>query len=350
MSLSPEVSEALPRAGEGAATVAVIIPCYRVGRHALDVIARIGPEVARIVVVDDACPDASGELVERECTDPRVTVLRHDENQGVGGAVMTGYRHALAEGHRLLVKLDGDGQMDPALIPRLIAPILAGAADYTKGNRFYRLSDVIGMPRTRLLGNAVLSFMAKLSTGYWQLFDPTNGFTAIHAGIASQLPWQRIAPRYFFESDLLHQLNQLRGVVHELPMRAVYGNEPSSLRPMRQIAPFLVGHARNFLRRIVYGYFVRGFSLASVELVLGLLLLGFGIAFGSYEWATSTDTGVPSTAGTVMLAALPVILGMQLLLSWLAFDIAAEPRIPVSAALEGAPAPSRAAVPARSSS
>ena len=317
-------------------SVAVIVPCYRVGRQALAVIARIGPEVARIVVVDDACPEASGDVVERECQDARVVVLRHSVNQGVGGAMATGYQHALAERHGVLVKLDGDGQMDPALIPQLIAPILAGAADYTKGNRFYRLADVIDMPRTRLVGNAALSFLAKLSTGYWQLFDPNNGFTAMHAGIASQLPWSRIARRYFFESDLLYQLNQLRGVVREMPMHAVYADEPSSLKPLVQIAPFFAGHSRNFLRRLIYSYFVRGFSLASVELVLGMMLLTFGIAFGSFEWVMSTRTGMPSTAGTVMLAALPVILGMQLLLSWLAFDIAAEPRTAVSPALAAA--------------
>lgn len=326
----------LERAVDRAATVAVVIPCYRVGAHALDVIARVGPGVARIIVVDDACPQGSGDLIERECRDPRVVVLRHADNQGVGGATATGYQHALAEGHGVLVKLDGDGQMDPALIPQLVAPILAGSADYTKGNRFFRLADVVDMPRARLIGNAALSFLAKLSTGYWQLFDPTNGFTAIHAGIASQLPWTRIARRYFFESDLLYHLNQLRGVVHEMPMRAVYANEPSSLNPLKQVAPFFAGHLRNFLRRLVYSYFLRGFSLASVELVLGVLLLAFGIAFGGFEWLLSTRTGVASTAGTVMLAALPVILGMQLLLSWLAFDIAAEPRTPVSGALAAA--------------
>lgn len=331
---SPATRDA--RAADCGGRVAVIIPCYRVGRHALDVIARIGPEVARIIVVDDACPDASGALIERECSDPRVIVLRHDVNQGVGGATMTGYQQALTEQYRVLVKLDGDGQMDPALIPRLIAPILRGVADYTKGNRFHRLADVVDMPRTRLLGNAALSFLAKLSTGYWQLFDPTNGFTAMHADLASQLPWPRIARRYFFESDLLYQLGQLRGVVHEMPMRAVYANEPSSLSPFKQVAPFFVGHTRNFMRRIVYSYFVRGFSLASVELVLGMLLLMFGIVFGGFEWMQSTRTGVPSTAGTVMLAGLPIIVGMQLLLSWLAFDIAAEPRTPVSTGLESA--------------
>ncbi|HET9483353.1 MAG TPA: glycosyltransferase family 2 protein, partial [Xanthomonadales bacterium] len=130
-------------------------------------------------------------------------------------------------------------------------------------------------------------------------------------------------------SDLLYHLNQLRAVVHEMPMRAVYADEVSGLRPMRMIAPFLRGHARNFARRLVYSYFIRGFSLASVELVLGTALVVFGVLFGLQAWLASWSSGVPATAGTVMLAALPIILGVQLVLSWLAFDVAAEPRHPV---------------------
>jgi glycosyltransferase involved in cell wall biosynthesis len=154
-----------------------VIPCFRVRAHVLDVIARVGPEVGRIFVVDDACPEKSGELVRQQCRDPRVTVLEHSANLGVGGAVMTGYRAALGTDALVVVKLDGDGQMDPALIPRLVRPVLAGRADYVKGNRFHRLGDNAEMPLVRLFGNAALSFLSKLSTGYWQMFDPTNGYT-----------------------------------------------------------------------------------------------------------------------------------------------------------------------------
>lgn len=314
--------------------IAVVIPSYRVGGAITGLVARIGPEVGRIFVVDDACPLRTADALEVEGRDPRVRVLRHAVNCGVGGAMVTGYRAALAEGAQIVVKLDGDGQMDPALIPQLVAPILVGHADYVKGNRFYHVSDVRAMPGVRLLGNAILSFLTKLSTGYWQLFDPTNGFTAVHREILVMLPLDHVAPRYFFESDLLYHLNQLRAVVHEMPMRAVYGDELSSLRPLRIIAPFLRGHLRNFLRRLIYSYFIRGFSLASVELVLGLALALFGTGFGLLAWAESAQTGVPATAGTVMLAALPIILGVQLVLSWLAFDVAAEPRYPVAAQLE----------------
>ncbi|GBQ28147.1 glycosyltransferase [Acetobacter estunensis NRIC 0472] len=174
-------------------SVGVVIPSYKVTAHILDVISRIGPEVQKIYVVDDCCPDRSGDLVERSCTDARVTVVRHEHNQGVGGAVMTGYRAAIRDDVDVIVKIDGDGQMDPALVPEFVAPILTGHADYTKGNRFFNLEGLSSMPGMRLFGNAVLSFMTKISSGYWSLFDPTNGYTAIHRDVAALLPMERIS-------------------------------------------------------------------------------------------------------------------------------------------------------------
>ncbi|MBM3188070.1 MAG: glycosyltransferase family 2 protein [Chloroflexi bacterium] len=213
--------------------IAVVIPSYRVTRHVLAVIAGIGPEVQRIFVIDDACPEHSGRYVETHCADSRVQVICHAQNQGVGGAVMTGYSAAIADGAEVIVKVDGDGQMDPSLIPELIAPILAGEADYAKGNRFYDLDQIRAMPTLRIFGNAVLSLMAKISTGYWYLFDPTNGFTAIHASVAKRLPFAKISKGYFFETDVLFQLNLLRAVVVDVPMDARYKAEVSNLRISR---------------------------------------------------------------------------------------------------------------------
>ncbi|MBB1061544.1 glycosyltransferase family 2 protein [Marilutibacter spongiae] len=317
--------------------IAVVIPCYRVGDALLPLLARIGPEVGSIHVIDDACPDGSVARALTGTRDLRVRVHVHDRNRGVGAAVLTGYRAALEAGADIIVKLDGDGQMDPALVPALIRPIRDGRADYCKGNRFHRLGDLRGMPPMRLLGNACLSFLTKASSGYWQLFDPTNGFTAIHAAVLAQLDTGRLASRYFFESDLLHHLNALRAVVAEMPMPARYGDEVSSLRPMRMVWPFLAGNLRNLMRRIGHTYFLRGFSIASVELLLAVPLLGFGLGFGSWQWLASIRSGEPASAGTVMLAALPFILGMQLLLSWLNFDVAAEPHQPIHPMLPGHP-------------
>ncbi len=309
--------------------IAVVVPCYRVADAILPLLARIGPEVDRIFVVDDACPDGSGERVRTGTSDPRVHVRLHVSNQGVGGAVATGYRAALEAGAEIIVKLDGDGQMDPSLIPALIQPIRSGKADYAKGNRFHRLSYLRGMPPVRLVGNACLSFLTKASSGYWQLLDPTNGFTAIHASVLAELDLDRLARRYFFESDLLYHLNALRAVVAELPMAARYADEVSSLRPMRMVGPFLAGNLRNFLRRVATGYLLRNSSIASVELLLAVPLMLFGLGFGAWHWWMSIHSGEAATAGTVMLAALPLILGVQLLLSWLNHDVAAEPRLPI---------------------
>ena len=129
--------------------IAVVIPCYRVADKILGVLAGIGPEVTRVYVVDDACPEGSGTVVQARCTDPRVDVIFHARNLGVGGAVISGYRRAIAQGASIIVKLDGDGQMDPAQLPRLVSPILSGAADYSKGNRFYDLRYITRMPMVR---------------------------------------------------------------------------------------------------------------------------------------------------------------------------------------------------------
>jgi glycosyltransferase involved in cell wall biosynthesis len=310
-------------------SIAVVIPSYKVTRHILEVIASIGPEVSRIYVVDDKCPEGSGALVRSQCVDARVVVLEHEENQGVGGAVMTGYRAAIVDGARVIVKLDGDGQMDPALIPGFVAPILAGDADYTKGNRFFNLEHIREMPPVRLLGNAMLSLLTKLSSGYWDLFDPTNGYTAIHVDAARHLPFDKISRRYFFETDMLFRLNTLGAVVVDVPMDAVYADEVSNLRISRIVTEFAAKHARNFVKRLFYNYYLRNMSLASIELPLGVLLLAFGLVFGGTHWYEASRLGQATPAGTVMVAALPVIMGVQLILAFLAYDIASVPRRPL---------------------
>lgn len=308
--------------------VAVVIPSYKVRDHILDVIRHIGPEVCRVYVVDDCCPVNSGDFVAEHCADPRVVVLRNPQNLGVGGAVMTGYQAAIADGMDIMIKIDGDGQMDPALIPDFIAPIIDGEADYTKGNRFYNLEEIRAMPKVRLMGNAALSFMTKLSSGYWDLFDPTNGYTAIHCGVARRLPFQKISRRYFFETDMLFRLNTLRAVVIDIPMDAKYGDEVSGLKISSIIGEFFMKHVRNFGKRIFYNYYLRNMSLASIELPTGLGLMLFGSIFGAYHWFLSAESGISTPAGTVMLSAMPMIVGLQLLLAFLAEDIGSVPRRP----------------------
>ncbi len=311
--------------------VAVVIPCFKVGKHILDVISKIGSEVDAIYVIDDFCPEKSGEIVRAGCKDIRVKLIFNPHNLGVGGAVIAGYKQAILDGMDILVKIDGDGQMNPALIVDFISPIAFGEADYTKGNRFYDLEKVRTMPMLRLFGNATLSFMTKLSSGYWNLFDPTNGYTAISANVAHHLPFKKISSRYFFETDMLFRLNLLRAVVVDVPMSAKYGNEISNLKISRVIGEFFAKHLRNFCKRIFYNYYLRDMSLASIELPIGLFLFGFGLIYGSYNWLYSSQVGVATPAGTVMLSALPVLAGIQFLLGFIAYDISSVPIRPIYA-------------------
>lgn len=315
------------------AKISVVIPAYKVKSHILQVIEEIGGEVSKIYVIDDCCPEGSGKFVREHCTDTRVVVIYNTVNLGVGGAVMAGYRAAIADGMDVIVKVDGDGQMDPALIPFFYTPIIEGRADYTKGNRFFNLSNIRRMPLARLFGNAVLSFMAKLSSGYWNVFDPTNGYTAVSARVVAHLPLDKISQRYFFETDMLFRLNTLRAVVADIPMDAVYGDEKSNLKISRIIGEFMVKHIRNFAKRIFYNYFLRDMTVATFELIAGTLLLGFGILFGLTTWMSALHQHALTPLGTIMLAALPVLTGLQLVLAFLNYDIANVPAQPISRVL-----------------
>lgn len=315
--------------------ISVVIPSYKVTRHILQVIAAIGPEVSRIYVVDDCCPENSGDFVAEHCDDDRVRIVRHEKNLGVGGAVMSGYSAAIRDRMDIMVKIDGDGQMDPSLVLAFVEPILRGEADYTKGNRFYDLSRISSMPALRLAGNAGLSFLSKMSSGYWDLFDPTNGYTAIHASVAKHLPFDKISQRYFFETDVLFRLNTLRAVVVDVPMHAKYGDEVSNLKIGKVAWEFFRKNVRNTTKRIFYNYYLRGMSPASFELPAGIVLLTFGLGYGAWNWIASTTSGIPASSGTVMLAAMPALVGIQFLLAFLSTDMASTPRNSVHGRLAG---------------
>jgi len=312
------------------AIVAVVIPCYRVRAKILGVISAIGKEVNQIFVVDDCCPDKSGLFVQKHNLDPRVVVLTNERNLGVGGAVIAGYKAAITAHAEIIVKIDGDGQMDPGLIPILIDPILNGAADYTKGNRFFYLDQIGSMPKLRIFGNAILSFITKVSSGYWNIFDPTNGFTAIHANVASHIPFEKISQRFFFESDMLFRLNLLRAVVWDIPMDAKYEDEVSNLKVSSVVHEFAVKNIKNLFKRIFYNYFLRDMSLASIELIVGTLFILFGLIFGCYHWSNSALLGVQTPIGTVMLAVLPIMIGIQFILGFIGFDISSIPSKPIN--------------------
>ena len=305
--------------------ISAVIPCYRVKKHIVDVISRIGPEVIRIYAVDDCCPEQSGDFILQNVTNPRVVVLRNSVNLGVGGAMKNGYRQALQDGMDIIIKIDGDGQMDPSLIPMFSTPIQDGEADYAKGNRFYDLTHISKMPFIRILGNSALSFMTKLSTGYWNVFDVNNGFVAIHANVLSHINLDKVSNRYFFESDMLYQIGLLRGKVVDIPMDAIYADEKSNLKIKQIFFEFLLKHVHNFFGRIFYNYYLRDFSIASIELFIGSLFLTFGTIFGAVEWFRALTTLNPTPVGTIMLSVLTLILGIQFIISFINYDISSVP-------------------------
>lgn len=306
--------------------IAVVIPAYKVLHQIRDVIQAIPAIVNHIIVVDDACPQSSGKEAEK-IEDKRIIVIYHDENRGVGKAMSTGYKRAMDIGADIIVKLDGDGQMDPLYIGALIAPILNDTADYSKGNRFYDVVHLFQtMPKVRFFGNSVLSFMVKLASGYWNMMDPTNGFTAVHRNVLEKINLDRISDDYFFEIDMLIRLNIANAVLTDVYIPPKYGEEISSLKLPVVILKFPYRLIRGLIKRIFLKYYIYDFNMLSIYLLFGIPMFLFGVFFGIYEWLQSIVTGTIRSAGTIMLTALPIIIGFQMLLQAIQMDIDSVPK------------------------
>ena len=310
--------------------IAVVIPAYKVKRHIEEVVNSIGDDVDLIIVVDDACPEKTGEHIRTNTKKTNLEVLTHGSNLGVGAAMKTGYKHALEKGMDIVVKMDGDGQMDATRIKILIKPLLLEIADYTKGNRFYYTDQIRLMPKNRVFGNIALSFFSKLSSGYWNIFDPNNGFTAVNRAVLERINLNKVSDRYFFESDMLFHLNLARAVVLDIPMPPIYGDENSSLSIKKTLIEFPSKHARNFLKRVFYTYILRDFTFATVALLFGTLLTLSGLILGVYNFLHSYSLSQATPTGTLVLVLMTSLSGLQLLLSFLSYDIQSTPNVPLS--------------------
>lgn len=312
-------------------SIAVVIPAYHVADEIEAVLNDLPDYLRHIIVVDDASPDNTSELVQAFAKrDRRIVLIRHERNQGVGGAMLTGFRKALELDTQVVVKIDGDHQMDPVHIPALVTPLLEGKADYAKGNRFRDFESLRYMPLIRRIGNLGLSFLTKAATGYWNCFDPTNGYFAIRAGILAQLPLARIDHGYFFETSMLANLYLLDAFVLDVPMPARYRGERSSMSIWRVLVEFPAKLLATLLRRLLLRYFLFDFSMVSVYLLTGIPLILFGLVFGSVKWIQYLQLGVPAPTGTVILPTLSLILGIQILLSAIEIDMNTAPRTPHS--------------------
>jgi glycosyltransferase involved in cell wall biosynthesis len=311
--------------GYRGAKVAVVVPAHNEADFVGGVVRSIPEYVDVIVVVDDASTDGTSAVVTG-LSDPRVTLVRLERNAGVGGATVTGYRKALDLGGDVVVKMDGDGQMSADDLPRLLDAVLANGVAYAKGNRFLVGSLRRAMPFFRLVGNVILTFLTKLASGYWHVFDPQNGYTAIRADVLRQLDLDAVHRGYFFENDMLVQLNLFNHKVRDVPMVARYGGEKSGISPMRVGMVFPVLLLSRFVLRIYRKYVLRDFSPIALFLLSGFGLFGWGVTFGVFLLVRSNTTGVPTPTGTIMLAIVPLFLGFQLLLEALVLDIQETPR------------------------
>lgn len=300
--------------------ITAVVTAYNVKSHIENVVKAMPLFVNNIIVVDDKCPQETGSFIE-ELNLEKVIVIFHKYNQGVGGAVVTGYKKALELNSDIVVKVDGDGQMNPANISKLIQPIIDNKADYTKGNRFVDLKALKQMPKVRLFGNSVLSFLVKVSSGYWDIMDPTNGFTAISKDAILGLELEKLSKRFFFESDMLINLNIQNCVVKDVSFSAKYEDEESSLSVTKVLFDFPSKLFKGLLKRIFYKYYIYDFNMASIYMLLGFPLFMFGIIFGSVSWYSSFTTGVLASTGSIMIAVLPIILGVQFLLQAISIDI-----------------------------
>jgi len=311
--------------------IAAIIPAYRVEHDIKSVLSGLPAYIKHIIVVEDASPDSTADLVTSAAKkDKRIILIRHLKNKGVGGAIISGFRKALELGAQVAVKLDGDDQMDPAYLPALLTPLLRGKADYTKGNRFHDFVSLRKMPWVRRMGNLALSFFTKAATGYWNIFDPTNGFFGVRAEVLAKLPLDQIDNRYFFETSMLANLYLLNAFVLDVPIPARYANETSSLSVRRVLFEFPFKLMRTFFRRILLKYFLLDFSMMSIYLLTSIPLLLFGLIFGITKWIHYAELGIPAPTGTVILPTLSVILGIQILLSSIEVDMNATPRQPIT--------------------
>lgn len=318
--------------------VAAVVPAYNVAAELGEVLRQMPLLFRSIIVVDDASRDDTVAVAERYAQiDPRILVIRHESNRGVGAAMVTGYTRALEAGADIVVKVDGDGQMPLWLVPQLVQPLVDGTADYTKGNRFRDFEAIRSMPLVRRLGNVVLSFLAKAATGYWHCFDPTNGFVAIRADVLSQMPLKKIDEGYFFETSMLSHLYMLGAVVKEVPIPARYAGETSSLSITRVLRQFPGKLIWSLMRRLTLKNFVYDFNLESFHILTGLPLLLTGLLYGGYHWWWYTSHDLAAPTGTVVLSALLITVGTQLLISAVNLDLQSIPREPINAgAIDGA--------------
>lgn len=302
--------------------ITVVIPCYKVAAHIESTVDGMPEWIDELVLVNDCSPDNTlDKLNQLQHKNAKIVVLSNPENRGVGGAMITGYRYALETDADIIVKMDGDGQMNPDYLEALLQPLADKTAEFSKGNRFNDFLALKSMPASRRVGNLGLSFLIKAASGYWEVFDPSNGFIAISMETLQRIDLNKLSHRYFFESSMLIELYYTGARIQDVPMPAIYGEEVSNLSVTKTLFGFPPKLLKALFRRIMLSYFVYDFSITSIYILAGLPLFLYGLTYGIIKWIHFASMDVAAPTGTVMLAVLPFILGFQMLLSAIQHDV-----------------------------
>jgi glycosyltransferase involved in cell wall biosynthesis len=300
--------------------VAVVVPAHDEERLVGATLAGIPALVDRVYVVDDGSTDATAERA-RSVGDPRVEIVAHERNRGVGAAIVTGYRRALADGYDVVCVMAADNQMDPADLETLVAPVARGELDYAKANRLFTGQAWDLIPRTRYLGNAVLSLLTKIASGYWHVADSQSGYTALSAGMLALLDLDRVYTRYGFPNDLLVHLNVWNARVRDFPSRPVYGvGERSGIRYRKVVPRISWLLVKGFFWRLREKYVIRDFHPLVFFYAFGFLATLIGLVLGCVEIAYRA-AGYGVSVGTVVLIALLLVSGSQFTLFAMWFDM-----------------------------
>tara|TARA_Y100000739_G_scaffold229952_1_gene247764 strand:- start:4572 stop:5534 length:963 start_codon:yes stop_codon:yes gene_type:complete len=302
-----------------------IVPCYKSSNNAPEVVAALINYVDFVICVDDCCPERTGKIIRNKIKSERLKIIFHKRNKGVGGATKTGIRFAENIGAEIIVKIDSDGQMDPSYIPLLIEPIINRNSDFSKGNRFRNIDVFIKMPKIRLFGNIILSFITKLSTGYWELFDPTNGFIAINTKILNRIQYEKTDNRYFFETDLLFRCGLYDLLISEIEIPTIYKNEKSGLNPIIESIRYLISHIIIFIKRIIYQYFLIDFNPGSLSFIFGSITGFYTLFAGLRSIFYYKRLNIESPIGIKILFLTTAIISVQLIISFMYYDATQRP-------------------------
>ena len=303
---------------------AVVIPCYKVEEKILSVIHNIPDCVDFIIAVDDCSPDSTYAILQTEAeTNPRLTIVHHSKNQGVGGSMVSGFKKALELKADIIVKLDGDGQMNSDYIPKMLQILSNESYDYVKGNRFFNRPNINKMPVIRRIGNMGMGFFIKMASGYWHISDPANGYFAVRRETLQRINLRNLAKRFFFESSLLIELYYTGARIRDISMPAIYGSEKSNLSIVKTLLTFPPKLMKAHIKRILLRYFIYDFNINSLYILTGFPLFLFGLIFGICKWVHFAHLGVAAPTGTVMIAVLGLVLGFQIILASIQYDLTA---------------------------